>query len=201
MRVKHTENYTLIEHFIENYYCNTGGSPSIRDISDGTGIPTTTIHRYIREMRENGTLEYSGHRSLITKNARDAARKAARIPVLGSVACGLPKFAEENIEGYYYMPEELIGHGKFYFLTAVGDSMIEAGIHEGDTILVRQQPTAETGQIVIALIGEEATMKRFYPEPEKHRIRLHPENRNMDDIYVDSCEIQGIAVKLMRDIF
>lgn len=200
MRKKNTETYVLIERFIENYYESTGGSPSIRDISEGTGIPTTTIHRYISEMKENGTLEYRGHRSIMTAKAREVSRKVEKIPVLGSVACGLPKFAEENIEGYYYMPQELIGHGKFYYLTAVGDSMIEAGIHEGDLILVRQQPTVETGQIVIALIGEEATMKRFYPEPEKHRIRLHPENSQMDDIYVDDCEIQGIAVKLMRDI-
>jgi len=201
MRVKNMENYALIEQFIENYYEKNSNSPSIRDISAGTGIPTTTLHRYISEMKENGTLEYSGHRSIMTKKARETLKKLVKIPALGSVACGLPKYAEENIEGYYYMPQELIGHGKFYYLTAVGDSMIEAGIHEGDLILVRQQPTAESGQIVIALIGEEATMKRFYPEPEKHRIRLHPENKAMTDIYVDDCEIQGIAVKLMRDIF
>ena len=198
MRIKHTENYTLIEHFIDNYHNETGGSPSIRDISEGTGIPTTTVHRFINEMRQNGTLEYNGHRSIITKIAKDLARKQVRIPVLGAVACGLPIFAEENIEDYFALPEDLIGRGEYYCLHAKGDSMIEAGIFDGDLILVRKQPPAETGQIVVALIGEEATLKRFYPEPENHRIRLHPENSAMEDIYVDDCQIQGIAVRMMR---
>lgn len=200
MRIKHTENYVLIERFIEKYHSENGGSPSIRDISEGTGIPTTTVHRFVNEMRENGTLEYSGHRSIITKKAKELARKQVRVPLLGEVACGLPIFAEENIEDYFVLPENLIGRGEYYCLRAKGDSMIEAGILDGDMILVRQQPTAEPGQIVVALIGEEATLKRFYPEPENHRIRLHPENREMEDIYVDDCEIQGIAVRLTREL-
>ncbi len=201
MREKNKENYALIEQFINDYYRENGGSPSIRDISEGTGIPTTTVYRFVDEMRREGRLSYNGHRSLLTKQLREQSRRMVKIPVLGSVACGLPKYAEENIEDYYYMPEELIGRGTFYYLRANGDSMVEAGIHDGDTVLIRQQPTAEPGQIVVALIGDEATMKRFYPEPDKHRIRLHPENREMEDIYVPYCEIQGIAVKLMRDIF
>ncbi len=199
MKTKNPQYYSIIENYIDEYHEQTGGSPCVRDIAEGTGIPKTTVSRYLQEMKENGTLDYSGHRNIVTRKAREL-KKIVKIPVLGSVACGLPKFAEENIEGYYYLPEELIGRGKFYYLTANGDSMIDAGIHDGDTILIRQQPTAEPGQIVIALIGDEATMKRFYPEPDKRRIRLHPENRDMDDIYVDHCEIQGIAVKLMRDI-
>ncbi len=78
--------------------------------------------------------------------------------------------------------------------------MIEAGIEDGDLVLIRQQNTANEGQIVVALIDDEATLKRFYPEPENHRICLHPENSQMDDIYVDNCEIQGVAVKVIKDL-
>ncbi len=200
MRIKHTENYALIEQFIDNYHDRTGGSPSIRDISEGTGIPTTTIHRFIKEMRESGTLEYSGHRSIITKSAKERSKNLVKVPLLGEVACGLPIFAEENIEDYFVLPQNLVGRGSYYCLRAKGDSMIEAGILDGDMILVRQQPTAEPGQIVVALIGDEATLKRFYPEPENHRIRLHPENHELDDIYVENCEIQGIAVRMTREL-
>lgn len=199
MRIKHTENYKLIEDFVEDYRRRTGGSPTIRDITAGTGIPNTTVHRFIKEMRENGTLEYTGHRSIITKKSKELSMKqVVRVPLLGDVACGLPILAEENIEDYFALPESLVGRGDFFCLRAKGDSMIDAGIFDGDLILVRQQPTAEPGQIVVALIGEEATLKRFYPEPENHRIRLHPENREMEDIYADDCQIQGIAVRMMR---
>ena len=78
--------------------------------------------------------------------------------------------------------------------------MIEAGIEDGDLVLIRQQNVADEGQIVVALIDDEATLKRFYPEPQKHRIRLHPENSYMDDIIVDHCEIQGVAVKVLKDL-
>lgn len=78
--------------------------------------------------------------------------------------------------------------------------MIEAGIENGDLVLIRQQNYADEGQIVVALMEDEATLKRFYPEPKKHRIRLHPENSRMDDIYVDNCEIQGVAVKVLKDL-
>ena len=122
------------------------------------------------------------------------------VPVLGEIACGIPKFAEENIEEYVRLPVALFGHGSFFILRAYGDSMIEAGIEDGDLVLIRQQNTAEEGQIVVALIDDEATLKRFYPEPEKRRIRLHPENAHMNDIFVEKCEIQGVAVKVLKDL-
>ena len=78
--------------------------------------------------------------------------------------------------------------------------MIEAGIDDGDWVLVREQDAAEPGKVVVALIGDEVTLKRYYPEPDKHRVRLHPENSAMEDIYVDSCEIQGVAVSVFKDL-
>ncbi len=126
--------------------------------------------------------------------------QAIRVPVLGRIACGIPKYAEENIEEYIRLPVALFGQGDFFLLRAYGDSMIESGIEDGDLVLIRQQSSADDGQIVVALMEDEATLKRFYPEPSKHRIRLHPENSHMDDIYVDNCEIQGVAVKVLKDL-
>ena len=120
--------------------------------------------------------------------------------VLGSVACGVPRFAEENIEEYVRLPVSLFGSGDFYILRAVGDSMIGVGIDDGDLVLVRQQNYAEAGQIVVALVEDEATLKRYYPEPENKRVRLHPENDSMSDIYVDECLIQGVAVKVIKNL-
>ena len=98
------------------------------------------------------------------------------------------------------VPFTLIYNFGAAILRAYGDSMIEAGIDNGDLVLIRQQNYADEGQIVVALMEDEATLKRFYPEPKKHRIRLHPENSRMDDIYVDNCEIQGVAVKVLKDL-
>jgi repressor LexA len=122
------------------------------------------------------------------------------VPILGEVACGLPRFAEENIEDYVQLPASLFGSGDFYMLRANGYSMIDVGISSGDFVLIRRQNTAEPGEIVVALVEEEATLKRYYPEPEHRRVRLHPENDALDDIYVDDCMIQGVAVKVLKDL-
>jgi repressor LexA len=117
------------------------------------------------------------------------------------VSCGIPKFAEGNIEEYVQLPTALFGKGDFFLLRASGDSMIEAGIDNGDLVLVKHKDHAEPGQIVVALIGDdEATLKRFYPEPLNGIIRLHPENPALDDIIVEDCSIQGIAVHVMKSL-
>ncbi len=94
----------------------------------------------------------------------------------------------------------LFGRWQFFILRANGDSMIDADIYDGDLVLIRQQNYADEGQIVVALMEDEATLKRYYPEPENHRVRLHPENELLDDIYVDDCIIQGVAVKVIKDL-
>ena len=111
---------------------------------------------------------------------------------------GVPKFAEENIEEYVCLPESLFGRGEFFLLRARGDSMIGAGIEDGDLVLIRQQNTAEYNQIVVALVDDEATLKRF--RPNEDHICLHPENNRYEDIIVDSCLIQGVAVKVIKDL-
>lgn len=201
MRSKNPEYFDRIVRFIDNYKEKNDRSPSNREMAEGTGLSTATVSRYLSQMRTDGVLNYSGQRNITTKSQVRRRANSLSVPVLGSVSCGVPKFAEENIEDYIDLPISIFGEGDFYMLRANGDSMIEAGIDDRDLVLIRHQDTAQPGQIVVALIGEEATLKRFYPEPGLSRIRLHPENREMQDIYVDRCVIQGVAVKVLKDVF
>ena len=197
MRSKDKALMAAIEKFVSDYSDQTGISPTMQEVADGVGSSKATVQRYITQMCEDGIINYSGWRTMTSTKTK---MQAVRVPVLGRIACGIPKFAEENIEEYVRLPVALFGKGNFFILRAYGDSMIEAGIDDGDLVLIRQQNTADEGQIVVALMEDEATLKRFYPEPENHRIRLHPENSRMDDIYVDNCEIQGVAVKVLKDL-
>lgn len=197
MRSKDKTLMAAIEKFVSDYTDSNGISPTMQEVADGVGSSKATVQRYIAQLCEDGILDYSGYRTMTSTKTKAAA---IRVPVLGTIACGIPKFAEENIEEYVRLPVALFGKGNFFILRAYGDSMIEAGIDNGDLVLIRQQNYADEGQIVVALMEDEATLKRFYPEPKKHRIRLHPENSRMGDIYVDNCEIQGIAVKVLKDL-
>jgi repressor LexA len=197
MRSKDKTLMAAIEKFVSDYTDSNGISPTMQEVADGVGSSKATVQRYIAQLCDDGILDYSGYRTMTSTKTKAAA---IRVPVLGTIACGIPKFAEENIEEYVRLPVALFGKGNFFILRAYGDSMIEAGIDNGDLVLIRQQNYADEGQIVVALMEDEATLKRFYPEPKKHRIRLHPENSRMGDIYVDNCEIQGVAVKVLKDL-
>ena len=198
MRTKNPAYFELLIRFIDDYIDNYGRSPSTQEIASGTGLSPATVSRYLSRMREDGIIDYSGHRNIVTK--RNSATQTNALPVLGSVSCGIPKFAEENIEEYVKLPVSLFGKGDFFLLRASGNSMIETGIDSGDLVLVRRQDYAAPGQIVVALMEEEATLKRYYPEPQNGYIRLHPENKDMVDIIVDSCLIQGVAVHVIKEL-
>ena len=201
MRTKNAGYIESIERFISDYVDEYGTSPTVQEIADSIGVSKPTASRYVCYMRENGILDGSGsHRSIVTKKDKQTGRQSIRVPVLGAVSCGIPKLAEENIEEYVRLPVALFGKGEFYLLRANGDSMIDAGIYDGDLVLIRQQPYADEGQIVVALMEDEATLKRFYPEPENGIVRLHPENKEMEDIIAESCIIQGVAVKVLKDL-
>ena len=201
MRSKKNPQYLeMLEEFIDKYIEQNNASPTITEITEGVGLPRSTVGRYIAYMRDQGIIDYGGHRSITTRQTKKMKNESVRVPVLGAVACGVPNLAIENIEEYIRLPVALFGKGDFYILRANGDSMIEAGINDGDLVVIRAQDYASPGQIVVALMEDEATLKRFYPEPEKHRIRLHPENKAMEDIYVEGCIIQGIAVKVLKDL-
>ncbi len=197
MRVKNKNTLAEIERFVCDFTDQHSISPTVQEIADGVGVSKATAYRYITQLREDGVFDFSGYRTITSTKTK---AQVIRVPVLGRIACGIPKFAEENIEEYVRLPVAMFGQGNFFILRAYGDSMIEADIEDGDLVLIRQQNTANEGQIVVALIDDEATLKRFYPEPENHRICLHPENSQMDNIYVDNCEIQGVAVKVIKDL-
>ena len=197
MRSKDKTLLADIEKFVSNYTDRFGISPTMQEVADGVGSSKATVQRYITQLCEDGILNFSGYRTMTSAKTKS---HVVRVPVLGRIACGIPKFAEENIEEFVRLPVALFGQGDFFILRAYGDSMIEAGIDDGDLVLIRQQNDADDGQIVVALMEDEATLKRFYPEPEKHRVRLHPENSAMEDIIVDNCVIQGVAVKVLKDL-
>jgi repressor LexA len=169
----------------------------MQEVADGLGSSKATVQRYVEQLRKDGIISYSGFRTLTSTKAK---MQVVRVPVLGAISCGIPKFAEENIEEYVRLPVALFGQGDYFLLHAYGDSMIEAGIDDGDFVLIRQQNHADEGQIVVALIENEATLKRYYVDPQKRRVRLHPENSRMEDIFVDNCEIQGVAIKVLKNI-
>lgn len=200
MRRKNAEFFADIEGFINQYRIEKHASPSVQEIADYLGVAKSSASRYLSAMRDCGMIEIDGHRNIATKETIRTKEETVLVPILGCVSCGVPKFAEENIEEYVRLPVALFGKGKFFLLRANGDSMIEANIHHGDLVVIRQQNYAEEGQIIVALMENEATLKRFFPEPQHHRVRLHPENHTLQDIYVDDCIIQGVAVKVLKDL-
>lgn len=199
MRRRNVELMNRIIEFAEQYYLENISSPSVRTIADRFGIGVSTAYRYLLEMDERGLITYDGKRisnDRIEKlNSNSGVIRAA---VVGSIACGIPNLAEENVEEYVSLPRSMFGDGEFFILRANGESMIDAGIETGDLVVIRKQACAEDGQIVVALVEDEATLKRLYRD--KGKVRLHPENRAMDDIIVDDCIIQGVAVKVIKDL-
>ena len=156
MRSQYAENADKIIKFVNDYKRVNGIAPSVREIADNIGQHYSSVSRYLTRMKNEGRLNFGGQRNIITKETRRMLESEG-VAVLGSVSCGLPKFAEENIEDYIQLPIYLIGQGSFFLLHANGDSMINAGIDNGDMVLIRQQNTAEPGQIVVALVEDEAT--------------------------------------------
>lgn len=197
MRSKDPEIMKRIVDFVEAYHLDYNSSPSLRVIADGVGIGSTTVYWYLMEMNERGMICYDG-KTIRNEKINKSQRGTIRAAVIGRIACGIPNLAEQHVEGYVNLPESLFGQGNFYILRASGCSMTEAGIDDGDLVVIREQNTAEDGQIVVALVDDEATLKRFFHEGD--RIRLHPENPRMKDIFVTDCRIQGVAVKVIHDL-
>lgn len=199
MRSKSNDTKQAIKSFVEIFIMEYGRSPSIRDIAKGVGNSTGTVYRYLLEMHENGLLTYDGD-TISTERTRKINTEVTHAPVLGTIVCGIPTLAEENIEEYVTLPVSVVGPGKFFLLHAIGDSMIGAGINSGDLVIVRQQQKAEDGDIVVALLETETTLKRFFWDRENNEIILHPENKEMADIRTEHCVIQGVAVKVIKDL-
>lgn len=203
MRRKNSEHFKTIEEFIDRYIQTNDRSPSQREIAAGIGMSNANVSRYLSYMKQEGMIDYDGTRNIVTRKQEKANADTVMLPVLGAIACGMPIFAEENVEQYVRLPSSWLGRGEHFLLRTEGDSMIGIGISDGDLVIVRKQDHAEEGQVIVALIdNESATLKRYYRDDEKRMIRLHPENESMDDIYVEETKlrIQGVAIKLLKDI-
>ncbi len=201
MRTMSLDLMERISKFIEKYYSINGRSPSIREIADALQISVGCVAKYIAEMENRKLLiNNGGSRGIMTIKMSKTNSQVRNLPVVGSIACGTPLLAEENIEHYIPISKELLGAGEYFILRANGESMIDIGINDGDFVIVRKQESAEEGQIIVALIDNETTLKRYYIDRKKKKVRLHPENKNMEDMFFDSIVIQGVAVKVIKDI-
>lgn len=200
MRHKNPEFFERIESFIDDYQLSNGYAPTNAEISSGTGLSTATVSRYISAMKEKGLLEGEGHRVLMTRQLQRHVSQTREVPIVGSISCGPLSEAEELIDGHLNLPAEWVSDGDYFFLRASGESMIGAGIEDGDLVLIRRQDIAYPKDIVVAIADGEATLKRYFFDEATQRARLHPENPRMKDMYVDDCFIQGVAVKVVKDI-
>ena len=184
-----------VYNFTVEFINQNGYSPSIREICEKCDIKSTaSAFSYVERLKNEGLLIKSPlkKRALSTKERSDFIS----IPVLGVIRAGLPIFATQNLDGYIPLPPDFDNGGNSFALRVKGDSMINAGINENDVIIVREQNTAENGEIVVALVDDSATVKRFYNRDGK--IILHPENDEMDDLVFDEVQILGVVKGLMR---
>jgi repressor LexA len=201
-----------IWQFLVEYTDGHGYPPTVREIGEAVGLASpSTVHAHLANLERGGllkrdpskprALDLIGHRT-VTANAPQPIEEAPRLPLLGQIAAGSPLLAEENVEDRIAVPEPL-GRGADFLLTVRGDSMIEAGILDGDTIVVRKQEDASNGDVVVALVGDdeganEATVKTFYRETG--RIRLQPENSALEPIYADHVQVMGKVVGVFRSL-
>ena len=122
------------------------------------------------------------------------------LTIYGKVSCGKLKFIDDNVEGFVEIPSSFLGEDKYFVLKSDGDSMINAGIKKGDLLVIKMQSYAENGDIAVVELDNKVTLKRFYKLEDKHQYKLHPENEKYDDIYLEKCNILGVAVKIIKDI-
>ncbi|MDR7481204.1 MAG: transcriptional repressor LexA [Armatimonadota bacterium] len=200
MAARLTRRQADILTFVKRYTETHGYPPSVREIGQAMGLTSSsTVHSHLAALERKGYLrrDPSKPRALeILEEGGRPARKVVAVPVVGRVAAGAPLLAEENIEDHLPLPADLVDGDETFALRVSGDSMIEAGIFDGDLVIVRRQATANNGDIVVARLGDEATVKYFYRE--KDRIRLQPANAAMEPTYARDLVIEGKAIAVLR---
>ena len=192
MRHKDPELMNQIRDFAEDYYLTEGHSPSTTEIGEAVGIARGTAYKYLVAMDEQGMISYDGSEILTEKIERITTTRDA-VVYTGSVPCGSPETVEAMIEDYVSLPVSIFGSDEMYILRTRGDSMIEAGIEEGDYVVIKKHTTANIGDIVVALHDNENTLKTLRYDQNRRIYILHPENADMEDIEVDDLTIQGVA--------
>jgi repressor LexA len=200
-----TKRQQEIYDFIRKYSAKYGYPPTVRDIGKAVGLASSsTVHAHLANLEKVGVLrrDPSKPRALeLLDRATDAMKSVVKpggLPLVGNVAAGTPILAEENIEDYVPVPEIAGGEEGEFVLTVRGDSMKNVGILEGDYVVVRPQEIADDGQIVVALVGEEATVKRFFREDD--HVRLQPENETMEPIRSREVRVIGRVVGVLRKV-
>jgi repressor LexA len=208
-----TKRQQEIFDFIKSYSGKHGYPPTVRDIGKAVGLASSsTVHAHLANLEKAGLLRrdpskpraielldraVGGVRDAVTDTVQSIVGSSG-LPVVGQVAAGAPVLAEENIEDYVSVPPEAGGDSGQFILRIKGESMIDAGILEGDFVVVKEQDTATDGEIVVAMVGEEATVKRFFREAD--HIRLQPENSTMEPIRSRDVRVLGRVVGLFRSV-
>ncbi|MGH2715748.1 MAG: transcriptional repressor LexA [Thermoleophilaceae bacterium] len=197
-----TKRQQEIFDFVKQYVSEHGYPPTVRDIGKAIGLASSsTVHAHLANLEKLGVLRRDPTKPRAIEVLKDKARQVvtpAGLPVVGQVAAGQPVLADENIEEYVPVPGIAGGDDGEFVLRVKGDSMKDAGILEGDFVIVRRQETAGDGDIVVALVGEEATVKRFFREND--HVRLQPENEAMEPIRTREAQVLGRVVGLCRRV-
>ena len=209
---KSQENLEKLLSFIKTFTLNNGYPPTVREMATHLNVKSTsTIAYYLEKLEKDGKLKKSPSKNRALevigskvknnsyiKSSLPGSYLTTSIPMLGVVTAGQPIFAQENYDEVLEMPSSLFAGDELFMLNVKGDSMINAGIFDGDKIVVKKQNTAKNGDVVVALIGEEATVKTYYKE--NNRFRLQPENDSMEPIYTNELSILGIVIGLIRKL-
>lgn len=210
MARKISKRQQQIYDFIRSYQLEKGYPPSVREMAAAVGLSSpSTVHAHLSVLEEHGLIKRDatkpralevfnedGTSATLAAVKESPDRRTITLPLVGRVAAGLPILAEQNVEDSFTVPTEIATDSSSFVLEVHGNSMVEAGIFNGDYIIVREQKNAMNGEIVVALIDGEATVKTFYKE--QGRVRLQPENSSMEPIYVENPTILGKVVALMR---
>lgn len=208
MSQKITKRQQAVLNCIEQCIREKGYGPTVREICTALGLSSpSTVHVHLNALESKGyikrdplksrsiALAYSIDDEVIVDDEPDT-RNIVDVPLVGDVAAGIPILAEQNITNTISLPTEIVGDAPSFMLSVRGDSMIEVGINDGDYVVVKEQPVANNGDIVVAIVDDGATVKRFYKE--RDHIRLQPENSSMEPIIVKECSIAGKVVAVFR---
>lgn len=198
---KITEKQQEILEYIKESILKKGYPPAVREICEAVRLKSTSsVHSHLEQLEKNGYIHRDPTKPRAIEIMDDcfnlARREVVNVPLIGTVAAGAPILAEENIETYFPIPVELLPNKETFMLRVKGDSMIDAGIFDGDQVIVAQTASARNGEVVVALVEDSATVKTFYKE-DGH-FRLQPQNTSMDPIIVDDVRILGKVIGLLR---
>lgn len=202
--VKISKRQQAILEFIKDEVKTKGYPPSVREIGEAVGLASSsTVHGHLSRLEKKGFIKRDPTKpraiEILDKSEDDTNPEGIKVPIIGKVTAGQPITAIENIEDYFLLSNNFAPDKSLFMLVVEGDSMIDAGIYNKDYVLVKQQPTANNGDIVVAMTDEnEATVKRFFKE--KDYIRLQPENITMEPIHLKSCTILGKVIGVYREI-